>query len=388
MPPRVEIRPDAQPVELELPALSQPATQLRLDLGDCPGFLRLHELAVISRVGETIWSWNGDPRDFTLRHDLAFFASQGKAAWLSTSYDPFLQIPLLPAALERLSGARIRVALSWPLSADHALAASALTQESERWTTSFGAVTGRLTKLEAGALSQSGALLTLSEESGLQDQKTKRLDQRLMGLAEQLVALRDSGRDSQQSVQQLGAELRQEVEGLGQARAALQQQAALIQTLLLRLAELESPRGLRKLLRRGRAALLRPVISLRPIPNDQLRGAGSEWESVGEAPAFELAAARLPSGWVRLEIQLEMAVSPATSPRLYAHGGEGYNQANRLLLPAPRAGFIRAILKLPVAVRGLRLAPFDGPGHFKLGWLHAQEISALEARFRLAKSAD
>jgi hypothetical protein len=363
-------------VELQLPELREPVTQLRIDLADAPGYLRLHELAVLSHVGNVIWLWNGDPRIFTSRHDLAYFSGSADAVWLSTSHDPFLEIPLPATALELLSGARIQVGISWPLSTDYALATSAITEAGERWAAQQDALTRRISSLETKVLTLGGQVQTLGDQ-------VQTLGDQVLTLGEQAREIRRLAEEQRKDRQTQ----RTMADSLAAASTGLEQQAAAIQSLSRRLIDLESPRGFRAMLRRGRATLLRPLIVFDALPYRDLRGPGPTWESTGDDPAFELTprGARFPSGWVRLDFQLEPEAPLLSPPCLYVDSGEGYGEGSRMLLPGPDAGSVRAVLKLPQAVRSLRFDPLDCPGRFRLGWLRAQEIGTLEARLRLAR---
>src|SRR5207253_10524262 len=123
---------EPQTVMLRLPDLSAPPAKLRIDLGDFPGYIHLHRIAVESREGEVVWEWDREARNLSALHDLAYFSGPAGSTWLSTAYDPYVELPLPPDALRRLSGARVVVQISWPMSSDHALAARVLSAETER----------------------------------------------------------------------------------------------------------------------------------------------------------------------------------------------------------------------------------------------------------------
>ena len=88
--------------------------------------------------------------------------------------------------------------------------------------------------------------------------------------------------------------------------------------------------------------------------------------------------APFPAGDVRLEIELSEGPTPVNAT-LFVNTGDGFTDAAlRLPLPAPRAGFISAVVTLPPCTVGVGLQP--GPvGEFRLGALRVVELSAVGA---------
>lgn len=351
---------------LRLPPDVGAASRLRLDLGDNPGFLRVHDVAVVDAQGKPVWVWNGDPRSFASRHDLAAFIRPPDSIWLATSYDPFLEIELSPEAGTRLDGATIVIGLSWPLSADHALAIEAITEASDRWAQRHQAQAVRLAALERTA---------------------PLLEERVSLLRRELEALQATVADRLEAMQRSERAARETA--AAESRAALERQEAESRLLARRVAELESARGARATWRRVRSAVLRPSIHFEPHPLRDLSGSAPDFESTGLDPSFDLQprGGRFPRGWVRLSFALEAGPQSGAPPCLYVDAGAGYREDERLVLPLARAGFIRTVVELPSGIRALRFDPLAAPGRFRLGELRAQEIGAREARLRLTRSA-
>src|SRR5438105_760827 len=137
----------AQDVELRLPALSR-VGKLRVDVADRPGFLHLHGMSIVSGRGETIWEWDGHPSSLPVRHDLIYFSGPLGSTWLSTTYDPYIELPLAPAVLDRLSDARVVLKVGWPASADHAIAIGALGDQERRWAAENQNIARRMAEFE------------------------------------------------------------------------------------------------------------------------------------------------------------------------------------------------------------------------------------------------
>jgi 2-polyprenyl-3-methyl-5-hydroxy-6-metoxy-1,4-benzoquinol methylase len=334
----VQMRNEPGLVELRLPEFSSAVARLRVDLSDYPGYLRLHQLRVESREGETLWDWDGNAHSLPSRHDLAHFSGPMGATWLSTAADPYIELPLPATALDQLSGSLVRLEISWPLSSDYALASSVLSVETARWDAERRALVARTSELE------------------------------------QLVRT---------TIERQGERLREEMAALNASRIAAEDQHA---NLSRRVSALELPRGIR-FITRARANLLRPRFALLGVSRKDLVGEGRAWESIGMDPWFELTVpgdGPLPSGWVRIDFQIEPQTPFAQPPCLYVDSGEGYREGSRIILPSPQNGHIRGVVDLGPLVRSLRFDPLDRPGRFTIGPLRIQQIGRTEARLRLA----
>lgn len=89
-----------------------------------------------------------------------------------------------------------------------------------------------------------------------------------------------------------------------------------------------------------------------------------------------------PVGFNLLRIELASGDGRRLFPRLYFDGGNGFHIADSIMLPSPQDGIIDAIVRLPDAVRQLRLDPIAMPGPYTLGRIAMTEISRYEAAAR------
>ena len=103
-----------------------------------------------------------------------------------------------------------------------------------------------------------------------------------------------------------------------------------------------------------------------------------ELEAIPDGGVFELRAARLPAGWVELDLEIAGAVPSA--PRLLVDEGAGFSAAGTLVLPLPRGGRVRTVVELPRQVRRLGLET----GGVAPGRIVARELGPLETAVRLA----
>lgn len=125
-----------QSLVFNIPASAQPYTQLRLDPADRPGFFRLHHLRLRWPDGQLAWQWlaGQDPlatlAEAPQQHILfspPWEMSSG-ALLLLHSDDPWLQLPLTAALLQRISqtGATLELCAGWPMSADYLQASNSI----------------------------------------------------------------------------------------------------------------------------------------------------------------------------------------------------------------------------------------------------------------------
>src|SRR5438552_17527594 len=101
-------------------------------------------------------------------------------------------------------------------------------------------------------------------------------------------------------------------------------------------------------------------------------------EAVPDSGVFELRAARLPTGWT--ELQLEIAGTLSSAPRLLVDDGSGFSEATTLVLPQPQYGRARTVDELPRQVRRLAL----NVGDASVRRLAARELGVGDSRLPLA----
>lgn len=133
-------------------------------------------------------------------------------------------------------------------------------------------------------------------------------------------------------------------------------------------------------------AVRRPWFEMTMRPVNDLTQDQDGWTAVGDDPQFQLqpARTRFPTRWVRIRIDLKVTEPTLFRAVLYFDLGSGYNEVDRITLPAPADGHIAVVARLPDAVAGLRFDPLNLPGRFKIGAIAVQEISTFEAAMRLA----
>jgi GT2 family glycosyltransferase/2-polyprenyl-3-methyl-5-hydroxy-6-metoxy-1,4-benzoquinol methylase len=349
----------AQKVELRLPQLAGPVGKLRIDVADRPGFLHLYQISVLSSGGECLWVWDGNPSSLPARHDLVHFAGPLGSAWLSTSEDPYLELPLPPAALERISGGGVALELGWPASGDHTIVASALAEQESRWHEERKRIAARIGELEQR--------FAQAEEKPARAMEAQRrpadaLEPRLADLELQFDAVRRAHSEALRTIE------------------ALTRRSAAVESALPWPA-LRAVLGLR----RATDLLLRRRVELTPTPVMDVCRTDDGWQSTGTDPQFDLRPrrGRFPTGWVWLEFELQSEGAFNNPPTLFVDSGEGYTESNCIALPFPKDGAIRAIVKLPPVVYSIRFDPLDSDCAFRLGKLSVLEISKLEAGLRV-----
>ena len=115
--------------------LPEPAPDtLKLDPADRPGFLHLHGLTLRNADGETLWQWSpadaalllGAPNSGIVAHPPAWPGAP--FSLLLHGSDPWIELPIPPAALAQAGGGQLEIDLGWPMSADY-LALAGLAQQ-------------------------------------------------------------------------------------------------------------------------------------------------------------------------------------------------------------------------------------------------------------------
>src|SRR5438094_118700 len=101
-------------------------------------------------------------------------------------------------------------------------------------------------------------------------------------------------------------------------------------------------------------------------------------QAVPDGGVFELRAARLPTGWT--ELSLEIAGALPSAPRLLVDDGRGFSDAATLVLPLPRDGRVNTVVELPRQVRRLALQV----GTASPARVTARELGSFESAARLA----
>jgi GT2 family glycosyltransferase/2-polyprenyl-3-methyl-5-hydroxy-6-metoxy-1,4-benzoquinol methylase len=357
-----------QRVELPIPALPSAPSALRLDVADRPGYLRLRSIALRTRQGEPLWSWDGDPGSLRARQQLTVLGD----LWLSTGDDPSIDLPAPPEALARLrEGGQLSIELDWPMSPDHQFTRELLDERESRWQAERALLLRRFEELHSSALRQ--AETAAAVETRVETARAA-LQQRVDSALRGEESRRASAIDSLQA---------QVVE----VRATHHGVAHQLQSIAHRVSLIEAAPGVRKAARTVRSNLLRQQFLFRPVRGHNVKAlADGEWEALTSDPFFELDSTRgrFPAGWVQVDVELDAEAAFVNPPRLYVDGGEGYTETSCLLLPRPRDGQLSTLLKLPPLVRGIRFDPIDHPGRFRLGVLSVQEMGKAEAGARLA----
>lgn len=121
---------ERQTLRFELPAQHMPATQLRLDPADRPGFVHLYRLTLRDAEGTALWQWsaNTDSRSLLAAtpHSQIVWqaplpAASGATLLLLAGDEPWFELPIAPMVLTRCpqEGTTLEVELGWPMSADY-----------------------------------------------------------------------------------------------------------------------------------------------------------------------------------------------------------------------------------------------------------------------------
>jgi glycosyltransferase involved in cell wall biosynthesis/2-polyprenyl-3-methyl-5-hydroxy-6-metoxy-1,4-benzoquinol methylase len=369
-----------QTLAFPIPPLVPFPRALRLDPADRPGFLRLHRVRLVDGAGDEIWTWDPrtEPVDAAACRELVRCAGPLDDCWLATGYDPSIDLPVPPAALERLAGGgTLTMETSWPASADFVLALRVLDERERRWDAERRALSVELEhaarerkELEHEVARQRAAL-------GQAHNETATAQGRIAELATAHGAALDALREETTRVAQQLASTRD------QAHAAAQHLAVMS----ARVARIESEPSLRNVLRWTWRGLRRRRHVLQVLPGRQVlpaAGPAGTFEAVGTDPSFELvpSGGRYPTSWVLVDFEIARDADAATRPNFYVDSGLGYTEASRITLPRPDGEHLRAIVPLPAVVLALRFDPVEQPSVFRLGRLTMQELSRVEVALR------
>ena len=110
------LRPERQALSLEIPPLSPAPIELRLDLTNRCGVVRLHGIQLSGQSGRSSWTWDGGAATLQSagRHDISFRAWGQTVAAEMYSDDPWVLLPIPEDTLQALDrGAVLVVELSW-----------------------------------------------------------------------------------------------------------------------------------------------------------------------------------------------------------------------------------------------------------------------------------
>lgn len=136
-------------------------------------------------------------------------------------------------------------------------------------------------------------------------------------------------------------------------------------------------------------SIVRRVVQfkVKPVRDLVLTGARPlEWASTGQNPAFDLESEDghgfIPFGWVYIECNM-MRRGVNLVARLYVDTGSGFSDSESFAISATRSGNVKHIVKIPVNVRRLRLAPMRGEGAVRLDFMRITKISNMERRIRM-----
>lgn len=136
---------ERQWLTFDLRGFASPPTRLRLDPADRPGLLRIHAIELHSAEDSQVWAWDGQatslatcPAHQSIVEPFPWPSGDG-AMLLLTGEDPWIELPVPAQTLAQSPDARLRIALSWPMSADCVIYAqrfaeqqALLTQQQER----------------------------------------------------------------------------------------------------------------------------------------------------------------------------------------------------------------------------------------------------------------
>ena len=105
-------------------------------------------------------------------------------------------------------------------------------------------------------------------------------------------------------------------------------------------------------------------------------GLPGAWSATGAEPALDLAPSgtRLPRGWVRLSMDMEVTSGDSALGWLRADQGRVPEAVVSIPVPPPAAGRIDEFVRLPDVVQALRYDPVKGVCGFTLGEITAQEL--------------
>src|SRR3954469_3675025 len=345
---------ERQSIELPIPARAAPPSSLRLDVGDRPGFVRLHSLSVHDAAGVSVWTWDGLLGSLLAPREMRVLAGAFAGALLCTGNDPSLELPVPAEGLHRLAGGgMVRVGMSWPLSADYALANTLIDERERAWQAE------RTTLLQAMEGLRRDVTVAVAAEAR----------QHGLGRAQDLARRSERHEKLLAALDARSAELAHAVDRLS-ARAKASDQ-----------------RSLRHLLRVTRKELLPARFDFELHPGKRLESLGDgQWSARGGDPHFILESRRgaFPSGWVQLDLDLALARPGKQPPHLYLDTGTGFSERNVIRLPRPDGPGLSTEVWLPAGLTAIRLDPTDQEGTFRLSKVSMRELGKLRTGARFA----
>ncbi len=121
---------ERQTLVFRLPATGAPASSLRFDPADRPGFVWLHGMTLKAADGTVLWQWRGDAEGFAAleaaaHHDIVMrppWPASAATPMLLHGEDPWFELPLPPGVTadpQALLGASFEAEMGWPMSADY-----------------------------------------------------------------------------------------------------------------------------------------------------------------------------------------------------------------------------------------------------------------------------
>jgi hypothetical protein len=111
-----EVGAARQRLLLALPLAVAGATELRVDVADRPGFLRVHGLRLLDRNGAITWSVS-QPSIARMRasSQISELTTAGDRWWITTGDDPWI-VPIIDVgALAAAAGGALELELDWPM---------------------------------------------------------------------------------------------------------------------------------------------------------------------------------------------------------------------------------------------------------------------------------
>jgi len=329
-----------QTIALPVPALSRTPVELRLDVADRRGFLRVHGIRLRTAAGAIRWAWAGDALSLGAAPShagLTELSVDGDRWWLSSEVDPWLVLPIPADALSVAGGGAIEIDLDWPVSPDAFALTRAVVARDRAWAAARAAFGVRISALEGQIGALEGEIAALARDVSDRDRR------------------------------------------LAEAAAAA---AAKEQALWAEIVRLE--RWTRRPLRAIRRGLAPRAFVLTTTPRAQASLAPGGWESVGPAPRFALAHGtnRFPGGWVEVDLACDVEDDRPVVPRLLARSATSSAEI-QVVLPPVAQGRSQGVVKLPEHISELSLVPVDRPARFRLGPLHVRELPRALAAAKL-----
>ena len=175
---------ERQTLRFELPAQHMPATQLRLDPADRPGFVHLYRLTLRDAEGTVLWQWsaNTDSRSLlaaTPHSQIVWHAplpaASGATLLLLAGDEPWFELPITPTVLTRCphEGTTLDVELGWPMSADYVALSGTVLPLQDRIAHLEGSAREMQSRLQDQLSSTQTALATAQSRNILLEESTQ-----------------------------------------------------------------------------------------------------------------------------------------------------------------------------------------------------------------------